>query len=162
MKILAIAGEINPARLGGAEGHFVEVSRRLISKGVQIETLKVDYPHIPNFSGLLYILFAVPVAVLRVIRNQPDLIWATLDFPQAQVGAILKFLTGIPLYITSQNPLLGEEELVGRGGKIVTKLVSLAFTQANVVAAVSHYSANIAKKFGAKKVVIIPNGVCLK
>lgn len=158
MKILAITADILPERLGGAERHFVEVSKRLAPK-VKFLIPKINYPHIPNFSGIFYILFATPTMLYQAIKFKPDLIWATLDFPQAQVGAVLKILTGIPLYITSQNPKLGEEELVGKGGKIVTFLVSLSFKIADTVAAVSKYSADQARKLGAKKVVIIPNGI---
>lgn len=158
MKILAITADIDPDRLGGAEKHFIEVSRRIVLKGAKLEILRVNYPHIKNVSGLLYILFATPKAVFLARQEGFDLIWATLDFPQAQVGALVKLLTGKPLYITSQNPMLGEEELVGKGGCVVTFLVSLAFRVADTVAAVSNYSANLAKKMGAKNVVIIPNG----
>lgn len=159
MKILAIAADINPEKLGGAEKHFVEVSRRMISKGAKIEILKVNYPHIKNISGLLYILFATLKACFLAKQKKVDLIWATLDYPQAQVGAMVKLFTGKPLYITSQNPMLGEEELVGIGGKLVKFLVSFAFQHADTVAAVSNYSANLAKNMGAKNIIIIPNGI---
>lgn len=158
MRILAITADILPNKLGGAEGHYVEVAKRIALKA-EIIVPKVYFPHVPNFYGLFYILFATPVMIVYALKYKPNLIWAILDFPQAQVGAIVKIFTGIPLYITSQNPLLGEQELVGFGGKMVTLLVSFAFKQANTVAAVSNYSANLAKKFGAKKVVIIPNGI---
>ncbi len=158
MKILAIVSSLDPDNLGGAERHFVEVSKRLSFK-VDIFIPKIIYPHIPNFSGIFYIFFATPVMLYQVLRNKPDLIWAKQEFPEAQVGAIVKILTGIPLYITSQNPMLGEEELVGFGGRLVKFFVSFAFRVANTVAAVSSYSAKLAKKLGAKNVVIIPNGV---
>lgn len=158
MKVLAICADIDINNLGGAEAHFVEVAKRLSSKA-EIIVPKINYPHFPNLTGIFYILFAVPTMLYHAIKRKPNLIWATLDFPQAQVGAIVKLFTGIPLYITSQNPLLGEQELVGFGGTIVTRMVSWAFRQANTVAAVSSYSANQAKKLGAKNVIIIPNGV---
>lgn len=161
MKILAITANIREGKLGGAETHFVEVTKRLSSK-VEIVCPKVNFPRVPNSTGLLFILWATPAMVWLAFKNRPDLIWATLDFPQAQVGAITKIFTGVPLYITSQNPLLGEEELVGFGGRFVKFLVTFAFRQANTVAAVSTYSAKLARKFGAKRVVIIPNGVDLK
>lgn len=160
VRVLVVTAEINPDKLGGAEGHFVEVSKRLAPK-VDFVVPKISYPRIPNLTGLVYILFAAPVIIYYAIKTRPNLIWATLDFPQAQVGALAKIFTGIPLYITSQNPLLGEEELVGIGGKVVKYLVSFAFHFANIVAAVSNYSGRGAKKYGAKKVIIIPNGVDL-
>lgn len=158
MRILAVTAGIIPGKLGGAEHHFVEVAKRIAAKA-EILVPKVSYPHPSNFSGLVYILFATPVMIYHAFKYKPDLIWATLDFPQAQVGALVKIFTGIPLYVTSQNPLLGEEELVGFGGKIVKFLVAAAFSLADTVAAVSRYSARRAQKLGAKKVVIIANGV---
>lgn len=158
MRVLAITADIIPDKLGGAEGHYVEVAKRISSKA-EIIAPKVYFPHIKNFYGFFYILFATPVMIFYALKYKPNLIWAILDFPQAQVGALVKIITGIPLYITSQNPLLGEQELVGRGGKVVTFLVVLAFKCADTVAAVSNYSANLAKKLGAKKVIIIPNGI---
>lgn len=179
MKILAICADIYPGKLGGAEVHFVEVLKRIAPKletaivfvgpnpphfpkfpdNVTFKT--VPYPHIPNLYGILYILFATPVAIITALKLKPNLIWAKQEFPQAQVGALVKLFTGKPLYITSQNPLLGEEELVGKGGDIATFLVSLAFRVADTVAAVSSYSADQARKLGAKHVVVIPNGVDL-
>lgn len=160
MKVLVVA-DIQSGRIGGAEGHYVEVAKRLRSKA-QILAPSVRYPRLPNLAGLSYILFAAPVIVAEAFKHKPDLIWATLDFPQAQVGAIAKLFTGIPLYITSQNPLLGEQELVGFGGQVVKFLVAFAFRQADTVAAVSSYSASLAKRLGAKNVVVIPNGVDIK
>lgn len=162
MKVLVITADISPKKLGGAESHFVEVSKRITPKLEKLLTPKVNFPHLTNLSGLFYILFATPVIVYYAFKYRPDLIWATLDFPQAQVGAITKILTGVPLYITSQNPMIGEEELVGFGGKFVKFLVTFAFHQAHTVAAVSSYSAKLAKNFGAKYVVVIPNGVDLE
>lgn len=179
MKILAVCADIHPDRIGGAEAHFVEVLKRIAPKlekvtvlvgdntGIKnlflqnnnLEFVRVHYPHIPNLYGLLYILFATPIALMLAFKNKYDLVWAKQEFPQAQVGAVVKLLTKTPLYITSQNPKLGTEELIGIGGGLVAIFVSAAFRVANTVAAVSSYSANLAKKMGAKRVVIIPNGV---
>ncbi|MCL4390426.1 glycosyltransferase family 4 protein [Patescibacteria group bacterium] len=158
MKLLVIT-EFNPEKLGGAEMHASQVLKRIRPKFSAVIVPKIYHFFGPNFSWIFYMLFATPVIFWETIRSKPDLLWATLDFPQAQVGAVIKVLTSKPLYVTSQNPLLGEEEFVGLGGKLVKYLVSFAFARADVVAAVSTYSANLAKKLGAKKVVIIPNGV---
>lgn len=158
MKVLAITADIDPQNLGGAESHFVEVAKRLAPK-IDILSPKISYPHIPNLTGIFYILFATPVMLYQSIKFKPNLIWATLDFPQAQVGALVKLLTGRPLYVTSQNPMIGNEELVGTGGGFVKFFVSWAFRQTNIVAAVSSYSAKLAKKLGAKNITIISNGI---
>lgn len=77
----------------------------------------------------------------------------------------------MPLYVTAQNPMLHKEELVMRGwlrplqsgiANLLTPLISWSLQQADVVAAVSQYSANLARKMGARDVVVIPNGVDVK
>lgn len=178
MKILAIVADINPERLGGAESHFVEVSKRLSPKidlticvgpdnSLQrllpkAKFITTNYPHLPNFFGLFYILWATPQLFRHLLNNHYDLLWAKQEFPQAQVGALLHLLFKTPLYITSQNPLLGQEELVGIGSSFVTPLVSWAFQKATLIAAVSKFSATQATRLGARRVCIIPNGVDLQ
>ncbi len=159
MKVLVITANIDKNNLGGAEHHVIEVSKRLAPKLEALIMPKIYLPQIGNLTWLFYFIFATPVMLYHALRSKPDLIWATLDFPQAQVGAIVKLCTGIPLYITSQNPLLGEQELVGFGGGVVKFFVAWAFGRADTVAAVSTFSANQATKLGAKHVVVIPNGV---
>lgn len=180
MKILSIVADVNPGRLGGAEGHFVEVAKRLAPKLKKLtvlvgdddnlkkllpkaEIVIVSYPHIPNLYGLFYILFAAVKGFALMRQEKYDLIWAKQEYPQAQVGAILKLVFKVPLYITSQNPRLNQEEFVGLNvfSELLTPLISWSFQQADVVAAVSTYSADLAKKMGAKRVEIVPNGVDL-
>ncbi len=181
MKVLAIVADLSESHLGGAESHFVEVLKRVAPKiesitvfvgpnvpdfpdipNIMFRTIK--YPHITNLHGLFYILFAAPIAILESLKYQPDLIWAKQEYPQAQIGALIKIVTGKPLYITSQNPNLIKEEFSGPlkfFSDLLTPLIAFSFHQADVVAAVSSYSANQARKLGAKKVIIIPNGVDL-
>lgn len=188
LKVLAVCADIFPERLGGAEGHFVEVLKRIAPKIEKADVLvgqsrqikkefsafanvrfvAVWYPRVANLFGVFYVLFALPKALILALTNRYDLIWAKQEFPQAQVGAIVKLLTGLPLYVTCQNPLLHREELVLQGWAegirsvvmaIGDLFVKFALGRANVVAAVSKYSAVHAKKMGGKKVVVIPNGV---
>ncbi len=189
MRILAIAADITPEKLGGAEMHFVEVLKRVapdleavtVVTGPEITIKKefpglshinyyrVIYPHIPNLYGIMFILFAAPLSIVLAKLKKYDLVWAKQEFPQAQVGALVKKFTGIPLYITSQNPLLAREELVLRGwlpmklraelADLITPLIAWSFRKADTVAAVSSYSAKITQRMGARNIVIIPNGV---
>jgi len=123
--ILCLVADINPNHLGGAEVHFVEVARRLSSSFhlilvagpdssistllPQAKIIPINYPKIPNFYGLSFIL----TSYLYLIRHhQPfDLIWAKQCYPQAPLGALLKLKQKKPLYITAQNPRLHHEEL---------------------------------------------------
>lgn len=176
MKILAIAADLDINNLGGAEAHFIEVLKRIAPRTEKVtvftgpkafkldgvEVIPVSYPHIPGFFGLFYIIFATPLVIARLRKEKYDLIWAKQEYPQAQVGALVKLFTGLPLYVTSQNPRLHVEELTGWGRSfafLLTPIISWAFRQADVVACVSQYSGNLARDFGAKNIVVIPNGV---
>ena len=184
MKILAVAGDIDIQRIGGAEAHFIEVLKRIAPKLEKVtvlvgentslknafvnipnvEIIKVKYPKVPNLSWLVYSFFSLPYA----IRADFDLVWLKQEY-LAWNGLILKILIRKPVYVTCQNPNLATEEWVGKGilavlfqktlGKIFNGFLMFPLRFANTVAAVSSYSASLAKKYGAKRVVIIPNGV---
>jgi len=185
MHIAAVVADIFPEKLGGAEVHFVEVVKRLAKKGHTVELFvgpdsrianifphdisvyTVKYPKIPNFYGLSYILFT-PLQIFRKLqKTKIDAIWAKQVFPQGIVAAILARLLKKPLYITAQNPLDYKEELVIKGPipfkhvwpNLLTPLVSFALRNADVVACVSRYAQEQAKKLGARRTVLIPNGV---
>ncbi len=180
--ILCLVADINPNHLGGAEVHFVEVARRLSSSFKlilvtgpdssvstllpQAKVIPVSYPKIPNFYGLSFIL----KAYLHLIRHPQhfDLIWAKQCYPQAPLGTLLKLKQKKPLYITAQNPRLHHEELVVSPflkpfhrllASFLDPLISWSLKKADLVAAVSTYSALLAKNYGAPNIVIIPNGV---
>ncbi|MEK7565626.1 MAG: glycosyltransferase family 4 protein [Patescibacteria group bacterium] len=176
MKILAIAADIDPQRIGGAEAHFVEVLKRiapklekvtvlvgnntslknLFIKDENVEIIKVLYPKIQNLNWLTYSIFCIPYA----LKYKFDLIWVKQEY-LVNAGAVIKFITGKPLYVTCQNPnVAGEEWNLSRTiTPIFTRFLMFGLRFADTVAAVSHYSANLAKKYRAKRVVIIPNGV---
>jgi glycosyltransferase involved in cell wall biosynthesis len=151
--------------------------QKLFSKNVTV--VPVKYPKIPNLTGLAYILFAYPqISSYFVLRtsspelaegSHPDIIWSKQCYPQSVLGARLAKKFNLPHYITAQNPRLLHEELVVKGSLLkplhswlatmLDPLIKRAFASADLVAAVSTYSAEAAKEYGAKKVVIIPNGI---
>lgn len=167
MKILAITADIDPNNLGGAEWHFVEVAKRIHPK-----TLQISYPHITNLYGLLFILFALPPYILECLNSKPDVLWAKQEFPQGVVAGILKRIFNTPIYLTCQSAIIHKDELVIKGpfpswlknwlSDQAAPLVSFAFSQADVVGSVSNYSAENAQKMGARKTVIVPNGIDLE
>lgn len=187
MNIVCLAGDLIPTKLGGAEMHVVEVVKRLARKNhiylfvganTSIETEftqnisvhPLHYPKIPNLSELSFILFSIPQLVWFFIRHKPscDVIWAKQCFPQAPLAIMLKYLYHKPVYVTVQNPLLLRQELVVSSwltpiqqflASILEPLIKHSLRYANCSACVSQYSAKEAKKFGAKNIVIIPNGV---
>ena len=185
MHIAVIAADLLPDRLGGAEVHAVELIRRLAKQGhtfdvfvgdsteiastlpVNVTVHPVRYPKIPNLCGISYIVVS-PNHIKKILRGKKvDLLWAKQVFPQGVVAALLAGYLKKPLYMTAQNPLDYEEELVLKGPipfkhlwpKALRPLVSFALRKADVVACVSQYSKEQAKKLGARRTVIIPNGV---
>lgn len=173
MKILAVAGDIDLQRVGGAEAHFIEVLKRIAPKlekitvlvgentslknlfvdQVNVEIVKIKYPKFHGLNWLIYSLYSIPYA----LKYKFDLIWLKQEY-LVNAGAIIKLLTRKPLYVTCQNPNVASEEW-NFPYHFIDGLLMLGLRFANTVAAVSSYSANIAKKYGAKRVVIIPNGV---
>jgi glycosyltransferase involved in cell wall biosynthesis len=185
MRIAVIAADLIPERLGGAEVHTVELIKRLAEKGhsfdifvgssaeiakifpKHVTVYPVSYPRVPNLFGISYILFA-PFQIKKALRNrQIDLLWAKQVYPQGVVAAILAKFLKKPLYMTAQNPLDYKEELVMKGmipfqsvwPNALTPIVSFALRKADVVACVSRYAEEQARKLGAKRTVLIPNGV---
>jgi hypothetical protein len=176
MKLLAIAGDIDLQRIGGAEAHFVEVLKRIAPKlgkvtvlvgentslrnlfinQPNVEIVKIKYPKIKNLSWFFYPLAAIPYT----LHYDFDLIWLKQEY-LVNAGVIIKWLTGKPLYVTCQNPNVASEEW-NFPFKIFDFVLMFGLRFADTVAAVSSYSANLAKRYGAKRVVIIPNGVCIK
>lgn len=186
MNIAVIAADLFPDKLGGAEKHVVEVVKRLskkhkilmfvgpdtsvaeeFSRSVQI--IPVNYPKIPNFYGLAYILCGFPQVSQYLRKEKVEVLWAKQSFPQAPLAALLKKRFNIPLYTTVQNPMLHKEELVLKGRLLkpfhvlftwfLTPIIKWSLSRSNIVAAVSKYSEGLANKMGARKVVIIPNGI---
>ncbi|MEK7127719.1 MAG: glycosyltransferase [Patescibacteria group bacterium] len=175
MKILAIAADIDLQRIGGAEAHFVEVLKRIAPKlekvtvlvgestnlknvfinQSNVEIVKIKYPKIQKLNWLTYSLFSVPCA----LKYKFDIIWVKQEY-LVNAGVIIKLLTGKPLYVTCQNPNVASEEW-NFPFKIFDRFLMFGLRFADSVAAVSSYSANLARKYGAKRVVIIPNGVTI-
>lgn len=176
MKLLAIAADIDLQRIGGAEAHFVEVLKRIAPKLEKVtvlvgentslknlfadvenvEIVKIKYPKIQNLSWLTYSIFCI----LSALKYKFDLIWVKQEY-LVNAGVILKLLTGKSLYVTCQNPNVASEEW-NFPFKLFDRFLMFGLRFADSVAAVSSYSANLAKKYKAKRVVIIPNGVCIK
>ncbi|MCL4397644.1 glycosyltransferase family 4 protein [Patescibacteria group bacterium] len=165
MKLLAIGGGFDPKKIGGAEAHFVEVLKRIAPSFEKVTLInEISYPKIPNLSWLTYSIFVIP----EVLKEKFDIIWLKQEY-LCWAGLFLKLLTRKPVYVTCQNPNLATEEWVGKGraaqvfqkylGPMFNTVLMFPLRYMDTVAAVSSYSAGLAKKYGAKKVVIIPNGV---
>lgn len=185
LTIACIAADLNPGALGGAEVAAVETIKRLSRKHhlivfvgnktnirsllpKNITVIPVYYPRIPSVMGLFYIFFGTPQIAWHLFGVSIDVLWAKQEFPQAIVAALIKKMVRKPLYVTIQNPRMHEEELVLSGPlrllsslltPILSSLLSWAYRQADVLAAVSTHSARETKKMGGNNVVVIPNGV---
>lgn len=185
LAIACIAADLNPGTLGGAEVAAVETIKRLSGKHhlivfvgnktnirsllpKNVMVIPIYYPRIPNLMGLSYILFGTPQIAWHLFGTSIDILWAKQEFPQAIVAAVIKKMVRRPLYVTIQNPRMHEEELVLSGPlrlfsssltSLLSGLLSWAYRQADILAAVSAYSARETKKMGGNNVVVIPNGV---
>lgn len=184
--ILCIAADLVPDHLGGAEVHTVQVIKHLAPKfnfilitgpdaSIQsslpdtVAVIPVNYPKIPNLYWLAFIIFGYLRTIRQVYSQDIDLIWAKQSFPQGPLAALLKMLWHKPLYITAQNPALLTQELVVKGSaikpfhqlfaRLLEPLIGWSYRQANTVAAVSHYSQQLATQTGASHSIIIPNAI---
>lgn len=186
-KLCLICADLNPNDLGGAEVHIVEVVKRFaekfeihlfvgnddnskkLFKSKNIFIHKVKYSKIKNLNSY----FFVKAAVKTILNSKIifDILWAKQVYPQAIVGRILKRKLRIPLYVTVQNPLAYKEELVLKGFFrfilspflfLIGLQVKRALRAANLCGCVSSYSQKMTKKMGAKKTVLIPNGIDLE
>ncbi len=184
MRIVVIAADLMPDKLGGAEQHLVEVVKRLqerhtflifVGKDTSIQkefnssvkVIAINYPKVPNLYGLAYIIWGYFQIKKDLESEKVDLIWAKQVFPQAVAGALLKRSLKKPLYVTAQNPRAYIEELTLKGPipfksqipKLLIPSIRFALRSADLVAAVSTYSRKQSKFLGARKTLLIPNGV---
>lgn len=187
LNICVICADLNPKDLGGAEVHIVELIRLLADKGHNVHLFvgnddkakvlfkknvflhTVKYKKIRNLNSYFYERAAIKAVLKCGVRF--DLIHAKQVYPQAIIGAKLKKKLGIPLYVTVQNPLAYKEEMVlkgiwklllSRGLWALEMQIKKALKVADICACVSKYSEKNALKMGAKKTILIPNGIDLK
>ncbi len=186
--VLVIAADLKPEDLGGAEVHLVETLKRLAGKfdftvlvgpsdviktcwPISVRVVSVKYFPPVNFQSIFFTFYAIVIG-LRLCRTQHfSLIWAKQEFPQALAAGVISLFYRLPIYVTAQNPLAFEEEFVLLGPLAVFRplinfclrqTVGWSLRRADLVAAVSQYSASLAKSFGARTVTVVPNGVDLQ
>ncbi|MFA6527981.1 MAG: glycosyltransferase family 4 protein [Candidatus Gracilibacteria bacterium] len=187
-RILIICGDLNPNDLGGAEVHIVEVIKRLAERGYKLEVFvgiddsiktvlshenisihTVQYKRVKNFYSIFYARAALRQIRAFLRKNKVDILHSKQTFPQGYIAAKLKREFGLPLYQTIQNPLAYKEELVIKGSvmkimgslwlKFAERWVKFAMRNTDLCGCVSSYSEEKAIMLGAKKTMIIPNGV---
>lgn len=187
-RVLFICGDLNPLDLGGAEIHIVEVIKRLAERGYKLDVFvgisdaikeifthknitvhTVKYRQVRNFYSVFYALAALKKIRAFLRKNKVDILHSKQTLPQGYIAAKLKRQFKIPFYQTIQNPLAYKEEMVIRGGimKLFSKLwlilaerwVKFAIKNTDMCGCVSTYSEGKAIMLGAKKTMIVPNGV---
>lgn len=188
LNVAVICADLDPNDLGGAEVHIVEVVRELAGRGHKMHVFvgnddsakslfdsenvhvhTVTYKKRKNLNSFAYI--GAVIKEIFASGVEFDLLHAKQVYPQAIAGARLKRKTGLPLYVTVQNPLAYKEELVLKGAFkfllspflfLLGLQVRNALRQADVAGCVSQYSLKNAEKMGAKKCVLVPNGIDLE
>src|SRR3989339_464535 len=190
-RILIICGDLNPNDLGGAEVHIVEVIKRLAHLGYKIDVFvgiddsiksvldhenisihTVKYRQVKNLYSVFYARAALKQIRAFLRENKVDIVHSKQTYPQGYIAAKLKREFGLSFYQTIQNPLAYKEELVVKGGimkmmsflwlKFAERWVKFAMRNTDLCGCVSSYSEEKAIMLGAKKTMIIPNGVDTK
>lgn len=186
MKILMQQGAYYPW-IGGAEIFMKRVCEYLVSKGYHVDVVtglwrKPDIL-IENWNSKFQVINGVNVYRTRTLDikyiktlscippisiksysldkiNDYDIIHSHI-FPGMVCGAILKKINKRKkLIITVQGGDLADyKETTGAFGGVLKPIIAWSLKNADIVHAVSSYTANLAKLIGAKKVVVIPNGV---
>ncbi|MBT4594646.1 glycosyltransferase, partial [bacterium] len=191
LNIVHVVGELDPNDLGGAEIHIVEVIRELLRRGhnlhlfvgaddsckclfpfENVKVYPVKYPAIKNLRSFIFAK-AARREVLKFLKTHPeiDLVHSKQVFPQGLAGTKICKKTGLPHYLTVQNPLAYIEELVLQipllprfvnqvMQNVLKPLAKKALRGADVIACVSTYSEgrSLAMVPGLKS-EIVPNGV---
>ncbi len=93
-------------------------------------------------------------------RKEYDVVHGTMAFSSGTAAVLLKKLAGKRAVVTIQGGDMGDyKENSGKFGGILKPIISWTLRNADVVHAVSNDLERKAKELGAKKIVVIPNGV---
>lgn len=126
----------------------------------KVKVYRVKTLNIPYLKTISAILPMYGKAKKMMTEKKYDLIHAHI-FPAMIPAALLKKkFPLVPMIITVQGGDLADyKENTGKFGFLLRLLISYAIKKADLVHAVSQSTAERAKQLGAKKIVIIPNGV---
>jgi len=111
---------------------------------------------------LLSAIIALTRKTLELDRKENyDIIHSHLVFSAGQAGTIVKKLRNTPNLLTTQGGDLVDysSEDIAKFSSLLRPLISWSLRNADIVHAVSKYCKEFAEQLGAKRVVIIPNGV---
>jgi N-acetyl-alpha-D-glucosaminyl L-malate synthase BshA len=132
-----------------------------VTDGVNIYRVKtINIPNVKTLSCML------PIAhkTLKLDKQKNYDIIHSHIFPAIQSGALVKILRRRKIHlITLQGGDLADyPETTGKFGGVLKPLVSWGLKNADLVHVVSTHVEKKAKKLGAKKTIVIPNGVDTK
>lgn len=111
---------------------------------------------------LISAILALAKKTLELNREKDyDVVHSHLVFSAGQAGTIVKKLKNKPNVLTTQGGDLMDysSEDIAKFAYLLKPFVSWSLRNADVVHAVSKYCKKIAEQLGAKRVVVIPNGV---
>lgn len=187
MKILVLSHEFPPIGGGGGRAAY-DICRELVKRGhmaamltahmkdlprgeiidgiqvMRIPSLRTQ-PYRASFSAMLAFVLAGLWAGYRFIKkNRPDIIHAHFAVPAGALAYALSFLTRIPYALTVHLGDVpgGVPEKTGKWFRWIQPFTSPIWKHARRVIAVSEFTRQLALKYYAVDISVIPNGVDLE
>ncbi len=106
-----------------------------------------------------FFLFSFLKALQFIKKHKIDLIHAHLAHYPGFSAVLAGLLTKKPVIITTQGGDLLDYAETGQYASLLRPILIYTLSHANLVHAVSRYTMRMAKTLGAKKMILIPNGV---
>lgn len=181
MKILMQIGSYFPI-VAGAEVFAQKVSEHLAIEGHRVDVVTLNEGNLEKFEEIngvrVYRVGSLAFPNLKLLsgiisiaaksieldkKENYDIIHSHLTFPTGQAGTILKKLRNKPHIITVQGgDLLDYQEFTGKFGGALRPLISWSLRNCDMVHAVSNYTSELSLELGARRTVVVPNGVYLE
>lgn len=184
MRILVLIHEFPPVGGGGGRVAY-DICKRLVERGNQVLVLTsylkglprheiidgIRVERIPSFrkasyyasmlSMVAYILLGVWYGLVHVFRFKPDLFHVHFAVPAGALAWLLSWLTGIPYILTAHLGDVpgGVPEKTDRWFRWLLPFTVPIWRKARRVAAVSHYTRQLALRHYQVEIQVIFNGV---
>lgn len=167
--------------VAGAEVFAQRVAEYMVEQGNSVDVITLrEFPDLKKYENVngvdiyrvkpillpkLKLLSAIPIMARKTIKldreKDYDLIHSQLVFSAGQAGTIVKKMRAKPCLLTTQGGDLIDysSEDIMRFSSILKPMVRWSLKNADITHAVSKYCKDMAEEMGAKRTVLIPNGV---